>query len=1050
MTLRFAINILVSGLFVLLAGCGGGGSGELVSQPAAATRLLAGTVEDGPISGALVEVVDQQGNPVFACGSSGAGRCAQQFDDARGHFSFLIRADIDLSLLELRASGGIDQLTRVDFSRAGVASRPLQLRAPLRLFVGAEQAVAVTPLTTLWRHLSASVATDGEAMTTLQGWLDANGIALSAPSHEVLEVERLNLLLTRMALETGGDDPFAVMAAEAAAATSPLLGEGADANLSLVAEGASSVGPELNDLYQLLLQQGSSEALAASFQSHLLLTELRELVQPTTPDDPAFAANAAYLIRELLDGAGDELVLGGAAGRHLLRFAIYTYQLEDTRVWDLPPDDFAALLEQDRDGVAIPLRSHPQLGALASLQVGIAVELPLTSAELFSGDLLELSRQKREYYYASNISHLYQAKRLVWNIHDDLVNDSVLVEVVDGEARAGRFDEALTLVESQIFQTAERGQAYLRLAEGYTGHDFYSQAFAALVKAEECFDGVVAAKGLASFAATDADAYRELAKWYVNAGYATAAMAIIDRLNRTVAPLLGDQTAIGNLMTASTTVADAFLAQGDLPHALEALEIMHQLAVQIPGSSTRGYAYQVQALISTARRFADIGQATRVGEIWSEIQTLRNDSLTATKTVIYLEDMVVALYAADYVGEAFSLLEALPSGATKTDRSDALKKLANFIALRDGYGAMHPADPGDPALLTALDLISYRMIPDLFNPTVIDTQIEALTSFNSSLGYIAQNLVDAGRFPEARQALLLAEQLVDQLDANAVKLARNAKVNYGYAKLAALYLQMEAADLDQARRVLEKGEAVLPLISNLTHHEKAVAALADLYLDLGDLTRAEELLALVGLQFEVDGYPRVVEAFIRSGDRAGALELIAAFAEAADALYDPASMNDSTLGSTEVKYLVKASGYASQLGAYPLAVQILDRALPTAWDLPAEETSMAKLADIAAGYAVAHAYATGEALAWALPFERYRNQALGAIAQALTERDDFPDCAEATIDLDGDGRPDFFSQQATLSSIAASGLILDGDSDADGTLDSDDRWPYYAALPSRP
>lgn len=73
-----------------------------------------------------------------------------------------------------------------------------------------------------------------------------------------------------------------------------------------------------------------------------------------------------------------------------------------------------------------------------------------------------------------------------------------------------------------------------------------------------------------------------------------------------------------------------------------------------------------------------------------------------------------------------------------------------------------------------------------------------------------------------------------------------------------------------------------------------------------------------------------------------------------------------------------------------------------------------------------------------------RNRRLESIAGLLLARDDFPGTSVARFDFDGDGRPDFFSPQASASDIAGSGLTLDPDIDGDGIPDDIDETPYCA------
>jgi len=64
-----------------------------------------------------------------------------------------------------------------------------------------------------------------------------------------------------------------------------------------------------------------------------------------------------------------------------------------------------------------------------------------------------------------------------------------------------------------------------------------------------------------------------------------------------------------------------------------------------------------------------------------------------------------------------------------------------------------------------------------------------------------------------------------------------------------------------------------------------------------------------------------------------------------------------------------------------------------------------------------------------------------AVASYLAELDDLPASEIATVDTDHDGKPNFFGADVTQEQIDASGLVLDEDSDNDGTPDSEDNTP---------
>ncbi|HKI50973.1 MAG TPA: hypothetical protein VJ995_02785, partial [Geothermobacteraceae bacterium] len=769
-----------------LAGCSGS-SGDPAAASTVATRLVAGTVEDGPIAGAMVRLLDRASMaPVFACGASGLGLCSQIFDNQDGHFSFVLAMEVDPATLLVETTGGVDQASRVDFSRSGFAATPLRMLAPLDRYLDRIDQVSVNPLSTL-AVLSDSTAAAPQSVSLqlLSGLgLASEATIFAAPAHSA-ETQRLTLLLSKLAILSSSEDPFA-------AVTDYLL-----AGHRLLDESGQLVGPELEAAGLLAAEQVAElqalqDALLNVTDPGQMSTSLRrqEIVQgfitaltdpansvlpePNLLDtaDPNVQQNLQVLADMVLNAVGDQLLLGGAVPEHLARFVLFSYGLEDQVKLAAAPLVFSGYLTRtEQDDMVVTLDTDPALREISNLQVTQAVSVPLPSSGLLSGDDLTLSAQKRDYYYHSNISHLYQAKQLVWNIHDDQVNDTVMLQVVAGEALAGRFTEAEVLLQTQIYQSEARGQAYIKYAEGLMAHGFQTEALAALDAAQELFLNVVAAKGAASFSKADAQNFKDLARGYIIAASPLDALTIIQYLAADVAGYLTATTTYGNLTTAGREVVAAFVELGDMVNAETALDLTYQLTLGLPNDPDGTAKYRVRELVAVAELFAELGYLPQVEVVWNSIEQLRYAggliTETGTATEVYMPPLAVAIYAADMIPEAFDLIATLPVGTGVFERyqMEAYKRLATYLAVRDqGLGPERELPPVDPADYTAMDLINFFLVPDYFNPTVADSQVEALTFYNSAVAYVAQELIDRQMFNEASVALRKAELLVDGLD----------------------------------------------------------------------------------------------------------------------------------------------------------------------------------------------------------------------------------------------------------------------------------------------
>jgi len=1077
--------LLMYALLAGLAGCSGS-SGDPAATLPVATRLIAGTVEDGPIAGARVRLLDRASMaPVFACGASGLGLCSQIFDNPDGHFSFVLAMDVDPATLLVETTGGVDQASRVDFSRSGFASTPLRMLAQLDRYLDRIDQISVNPLTTL-AVLSDTVAAAPQSISPqlLSGLGMANEETIFVSPALSAETQRLTLLLSKLAILSRSEDPFAAVTEYLLAGHQLLDDTGQLMTLELESAGllTAEQSAELQALHDALLNVTDPEQMSIRLRHQEIIqgfvAALTDPANSVLPEPnlldtahPNLQQNLQTLADMVLNAVGDQLLLGGAVPEHLARFVLFSYGLEDqVKLVDAPQVFSSYLTRTEDDDTLVALDTDPALREISNLQVTQAVSVPLPGSGLLSGDDLTLSAQKRDYYYHSDISHLYQAKQLVWNINDDSVNDAVLLQVVAGEALAGRFTQAETLLRTQIYQSEARGQAYIKYAEGLLAHGFQTEALEALNEAEELFLRVVDAKGVASFSRADAQHFRDLARGYIEAGYPSEALAIVQFLATDVAGYLTATTAYGNLTTAGREVVDAFVELGDLVAAETALDLTYQLTLGLPNDSNGTARYRVRELVAVAELFAEHGYLSQVEDVWNSIEQLRyaggliTDTGTATES--YMPKLAVAIYSAGMISETFDLIASLPVGPGVFERyqMEAYKRLATFIAVRDGLGVVRAELPEQISEYTAQELIMHVLGSDYFNPTVADNQIEALTYYNSSVAYVAQELINQQQFAAAQDALQLAEAIISTLDDNGIKLTRyNAKVNYGYAKLAELYLQMNA-DGD-ALRLIAAGVEILPRIADPTPHANAVAALADLYLDLGDLAAAENLLGILQASVGLDGYQKVVDAYLRIMDYQQALNYISLYANAAEEYFISDPNDPVNSGATKaVSNLVKAANYYSRLGEFSSAVDVLSRAESIAnaqypdpanqginhYYVSVDKDRMGLLVNIAESLSLSRAYDQARDLAWSLPFVSSRNAALQAVAETLATRDDFPETPVATIDLDGDGLPEFFSTDTNGSGILTSGLSLDRDSDNDGVTDDQDRWPFYGLLPSQP
>lgn len=1047
---RFCCWFLVPVTVFALGGCGGGGGSSHDSGQA-----ISGQLTDGPIAGAWIELHDTAtGDLLQACGASGAGVCRTLTDD-NGYFDFQASSLVDLSSCSLVSSGGLDAVTGVDYS-------PFHLRLDLALMAGNASDVTISPVTTLTSQYLLGgdnlVQALGRAVQIIG--LAAGSDPLADPAASP-ELQRGSLILVKLIREldrAGVEDPFSLLATQVNA---PLLAQGEFPSSRLGGLGLDDAAlTRIDDLAGRLDGGADDPILFAEEELFQAFGEIVALLFAETADlnDGAFQSNGRELAHQLRVAAGGEPVpLNRIAPQRLARYAIHAYGFDSFAELSAPAEEFAAQLAGDASLQLPPLASNPKVPELASLTSLYAVEVPLLPSQLLGTS----NAARVSYFYQSDASPFYAAETLVGEVADDQLNDQILVSVVKGKAEAGLIDEAIALVETQIYQSAAKGDGYLEIARVLIGLGRLAEAIENLDLAFDFYQRVVAAKGAGQLGSRDSQTLYAIANNYRQAGDLAAEAGVIAYLEA-IAQESGDATIYGRVAVANRDLADDLIAAGDFETAREYLDAMLALARQTPpnestrsGVTYRYYKLRVFSLEEAARRYAEIGDATTVWEIYQEIKALCEDDgleqLTDNETWYYLALIVDDLYRSGFEEEALAVAGSIPAeyenyyGAIRSNefnQQTAYQSVVEWVALNQGVAA-------------ALPLLEpyFPDIPD---------RIEAMTYFaqNRSNGNLAGVLIDAGRNADADIVLDAAGVLLGGYLPDADQDRLDDLVEDGYLKLARLYL--EIGSLPKATNQLTLALAVIDGMSGLRYRVEGwalAAAVSDL---LGDAVTAESLLnsgwaGMMAVGSEIDPADAAeLLQLIAEGSRSLGMSppaaLLADWEAAIAGMFDPVASYSGNAHDVAARAQIRqydaAATLLAGLGDLAGATQLLDAAEATAWEILVVSSRMDQLIGIAATWAEIGLTEEALRLADELPFLASRSEAFQAIAEALVARDDFPDSPVASIDTDGDGRPDFWNPLATAAEILASGFSLDSDSDGDGLPDASDPRPLFSDGPN--
>lgn len=1030
------LNILT--LFLLsLAGCGGNESP--ISSPTSSTVPFSGVVEDGPIVGAKVSLRDKDGTYYPLYNSQGHYEYLV-ITDGDGLFSREVNAGTDFSNLTVRAVGGIDRDT-------GMGFKELEMRSPLGLFNGGVSAIVVSPLTTLVAELHDQGFSFTEAEKLLGDWLfPFADVDLAAAPHTNLDLQRCTLLLSKIALESTKENPFALISKQIFIAET-VVDVSVMEELGIV---DTETQIQIRKLQSSLAAATTIDEMFTNYKReelrNIFEVNFKERLELSTPFDAQqnfnYQQNVEVLVEKILIAAGDEVILlVDPIPNRLFRYLSFTYNLTTTERLTLDPTAFSAALSYSENDTKVVLESDPWIAMLAGSSSTNSVNSPLLSNELPGDD-----NQKRvDYFYGSELSPHFRAEQLIKKIFDDDISDAVFLKILEGKANAGLVDEARTIIATQIIQPEPQANAYRALANTWIRFNKYGEALHDLDLARDLYrDVMVAHNGATLTISTDVANLLATAASYRRAGDLLNAQSLLKDVANIATSLSTNSALIfGNLITGVKDLVDAYIVAGELESAVLLVEKMDSYSDLTP-AYLGTYKLRVFNWSETAKRYADLGMGVNVLQVYDKIKALRaTDAATATATWVYVPSLIDSLYRVGATTQALELANTIPSGSTYLGA--AFKLVATYEALQGN-----------------LD-IAFSIVDNVSYVPKAEDKVDLLTYFTGKRPYIAMTLITAGRFSEARRALEKAEGLLETMTQS----NNLVRISNGYVKVAELYALMgdhtkAAALLERAQILIADDVYRITALADIAlgyqnfNQSDAALALLDSALNLANIDptqyRANPALNLGVEEYATQLYEKLIKSYEQVGDRDGVHTATFAFQSWAKKIHTAGTVDDK-LAIKECIYLLRAVLYLERAGYHVEALNTLNSAKAltvgrlennvTVYDIVVAKDRMENCLNVITTYALIHEYEQGLNLALSLPFTTERNQAIKTLAIAHIKRDDFPESLVASIDSDGDGHPDFFHPLASSAEIFASGLILDDDSDGDGIKDLYDIRPLF-------
>lgn len=1078
--LRTSYPIVLSSALVLsLSACGGGSSGGSSGTTTVQTpTTITGVVSDPAIANAKVRIDSADGKalaPVVVT-------------DSQGKFTLTVPVGTSPSGATISATSGTDAETGYDF-------KGLTLKAPYE-----SDSAVVSPLTTM---VVDEMKDGADLAAAKKNVAERFGVAedkvMVDPTTDAT-AQKASLQLTKLAAAlraAQGFDKVADLtqthkkdwaAINTAVQADPAVSSSAKSDVQTLAselEVIEAVKDVANA--QAMLEEANRLSLLVSMRAYLKSALQYEPVADSTGDK-----NVIKLVEAIWTANEKKGIPSGSSKVvNLVRYALNKYDIStanlDNADWAFPA----------------ALASDTQIKSIASLSV-IDHTIALNDDELLGDD----SAKRREYFHQSDLSPIYQAQKLVEDVLDDNVVDPINKEIAVGLSNLGFKEDADVYLQTQIFQPAEKADAYLRVAIGLRKQNKKVEGKPYLDKSLSIKNEDLSVSG----SEIDSDIalfYQVLSFEYGALGLTDEARDALKPVNDYIEKQKGKEyeTAYGRIAIAFRDVATKKVeaAEASKLSVVSVVEAMD--AVKFFSNLVDGVGYQSSSRIACGNFYRLKGSLyTDVAELYRRldkvteteasinkfVQLRANDSCTSERTDSYVEDLADEYAYLDKIDEFRSMVNS--TVLDEDEKNDSLNAASIYTSID-----LAKSGKVDEALKMIESSKPDSSANSLYERLELYTHEGGINRLQTGLGLA---LLKEGNITAGRQVLNKALSLVtsdtyinafanDGFKVMRFGCAKIALLTYDYITQAEGIKQMEqcvtladrytqvATSLDRNESYRHASEALFRMQQSnaaIENYRKSLIYAAQLDVDDYLTEFGKTMTALIGIPKYESQSARAIERglsidelLITLSDAEARININKTFVTDENTRRKVASQATkiASIYNEMVRSLRASSMFTGEvplnLDKYTADIRsrsenIIVDVIPIIREISSSYWRKSYYTSAVSALNKARAYDASLNIIKSEPSEKLvdkdKNDFLGNVATSMMSRNDFAmietqnrlfGAVVARFDFDNDGKADFYEIGATQEAINDSKIQLDDDIDADGELDTVDKTPFCKA-----